>query len=151
MNEVKKKALWMALAGLVMGVGVGLMFHYFLSAPNSALSGNENRPIMILYLLVSGLYGAVNMGTSAIYGIEKWSILRCTFTHFLICIGSTVLFIGFLILQGMMPLEPAGILAMAAAIVAVYFLIWLIQYLSYRRRVKSMNAKLREWKARRER
>lgn len=148
MNEMRKKALWLTLGGFVLGVGIGAIFH-FLAGPDAYLAQEENWPVLLLYFVFSGLYGAVNMGSSAVYGIEGWSILRCTFTHFLICVGSTLLFFGMMILLGWMSVPPAGVCALTgAAFLAVYFLIWLVQYLAYRRKVKKMNAKLREWKAR---
>ena len=73
------------------------------------------------------------MGSSALYGIEDWSILRCTLTHFCICVGSTAVFFGVMILLGWMSMPPAGVCALTcAAFAAVYCMIWLAQYLAYR-------------------
>ena len=143
---MKKRALWMSLIGLALGAGVGILFH-LLSEPEAYLAQPEHRLSLVLYLLASGLYGAVNMGTSALYDMEDWSILRCTATHFAICLGSSALFFGTLILAGWMAMPSVGWWAvMLAAFVAVYCLIWLFQYLAYRRKVKNMNAQLRKWK-----
>ena len=145
---MRKKALWLSLIGFVLGVGVGVLMHAL--SDGGVLSRAENRLSLILYYLASGLYGAGNMGTSALYGMEDWSILRCTATHFAISIGSSVLFFGGMILLGWMHLPPLGwFLLMLIAFVAVYFLIWLLQYLSYRKKVKQMNAKLRQWRSHR--
>lgn len=150
MSELKKKALWLTLLGFALGLGVGLLF-CFVFEPDGFLTWNENKAALTLYLIASGLYGAVNMGTSAVYGIEKWSILRCTFTHFLITVFSTVAFFGMMILLGWMDMPPAGVCAVFGVIfVAVYASIWLFQYLAYRRKVKNLNAKLRAWKKSRE-
>ena len=148
MNETKKKALWFSLLGFALGVGIGVTFH-MLAGPDAYLAQGENLLSLLLYFLLCGLYGAVNMGTSALYAIEKWSILRCTFTHFMICVGSAAVFFGLLILFGWMEVPPAGIIALAgAAVVIVYLLIWLAQYISYRRKVRKMNVALRQWRAR---
>lgn len=147
MNEVRKKALWLSLLGLALGVGVGLMF-YLLGNPGGFLA--ENRPALLLYFAASGLYGAANMGTSAVYDIESWSILRCTFTHFLITVCSSILFFGMMILLDWMNMPSAGVCALIClAFVLVYAMIWLAQYIAYVKKVKKMNAKLREWKSRR--
>ena len=147
--NVKKKALWLSLLGFALGMGVGLLF-YFLRGEDGYLARKENRPDLILYFAFCGVFGAVNMGTSALYDIEEWSILRCTATHFAICLGSTVLFFGALILLDWMSMPPAaGIAVMGAAFVTVYFFIWLMQYLSYKREVRKINAKLRQWKSKR--
>ncbi|MBR0229296.1 MAG: DUF3021 domain-containing protein [Clostridia bacterium] len=147
MNDVKKRARWLSLLGFALGAGVGLMF-YFLAGSEAILAQADQLPARALYFLLCGSYGAANMGTSALYGIDEWSILRCTATHFLIVVGDTILFFGALILLGWMAMPPAGVCALiAAAYTLVYFLIWLAQYLSYKRKVKSMNAKLRSWKS----
>lgn len=149
MSNLRKKALWLALLGVVLGIGVGLMFYVF-AGPGGFLAQEENRLAMFMYFLLCGLYGAVNMGTSAVYDIESWSILRCTLTHFGITLVSTVLFFGTMILLGWLTAPPAGVcLLAAAAYVVIYFLIWLAQYLSYRKKVRKMNATLRKWKNRR--
>ena len=144
-----KKALWLSLIGFVLGVGVGVMFHT-LSGPDTYLAREEHRLGLMLYFLLSGVYGAVNMGTSAVYGIDSWSILKCTATHFAISVGSSLLFFGAMILMGWMAMPSLSwCLLMLAAFVAVYFLIWLLQYLAYRRRVRQMNEKLRAWRSHR--
>ena len=149
MNDVKKRALWLSLLGFVMGVGIGLMFQW-MAGSEGFLAQEDNHAERLLYFLLCGLFGAVNMGTSAVYGIEEWSILRCTLTHFLISVGSTVLFFGAMIVLGWMGVPPAGVCALiGAAFLMIYFLIWLAQYLSYKRKVKKMNAKLRAWKKQR--
>ena len=150
MNDVRKKALWMSLLGFALGLGIGVLFHA-LAGMDAFLAREENRSALLLYYLLSGLYGAANMGSSALYGIENWSILRCTLTHFCICVGSTAAFFGAMIRLGWMSMPPASVCALTgAAFVAVYCTIWLAQYLSYRRKVKKMNAALREWKKRRD-
>ncbi len=149
MREIRKKALWLSLLGFALGAGIGLFF-LSLGGSDAYLAREENGLSRLLYFLLSGLYGALNMGSSAVYGIETWSILRCTLTHFLITVVSTVFFFGAMILLGWMGRLPAGVWALFGAVfVTVYFMIWLMQYLAYRKRVNSMNAKLREWKARR--
>lgn len=149
MSNLRKKALWLALLGVVLGIGVGLMFYVF-AGLGGFLAQEENRLAMFMYFLLCGLYGAVNMGTSAVYDIESWSILRCTLTHFGITLVSTVLFFGTMILLGWLTAPPTGVcLLTAAAYVVIYFLIWLAQYLSYRKKVRKMNATLRKWKNRR--
>ena len=146
MNEVKKRALWLSLLGTMLGLGIGLLF-YWMAGSEGFLARADNHAERLLYFVLCGLFGAVNMGTSALYGIDEWSILRCTVTHFLISVGSTVLFFGALIAPGCMGMPPAGVCALiGAAFLTIYFLIWLMQYLSYKRKVKNMNAKLRAWK-----
>ena len=97
--------------------------------------------------MTCGLYGALAWGSSVIYGIESWSILRCTVTHGLITFGGLTMFFVVLIAAGWMKKPSFGAaLIMLIMFLLVYFLIWLIQFMIYRRKVKKMNLKLREWK-----
>ena len=151
MNDMKKTVLWLSLFGFALGIGIGLLF-YSLASPDAFLAQTDKLPARLMYFLLCGLFGAVNMGTSAVYGIEEWSVLRCTVSHFLISAGSTVAFFAVMIAYGWMDMPSAGVCALiAAAFVLVYFMIWLMQYLAYKRKVKKLNARLREWKAQRKR
>ena len=96
---------------------------------------------MAAYILISGGVGLVNMGTMTIYGIERWSLTRATLTHFAIVLGSYFALGGFL---GWFRSAMAWI--MLAGFVVVYFIIWLIIYLSYKRQVRRMNEDLKHWK-----
>ena len=146
MTNLRKKALWMSLLGFVLGIVVGLCF-LLIPEPES-LSFTNQILTMVLYYVFCGLLGAISMGTSVIYDIESWSILRCTVTHFLITIVGFIIFYAGLIVIGISSLPPPGICFFFIVIfVVIYFCIWLIQYLVFRHKVKKMNAKLQTWKA----
>ncbi len=146
MNDARKKAFWLSLAGFALGVCISLMFHS-LAGGEAYLAKPDHSPARLLYFVLSGIYGAVNMGTSALYDIDEWSILRCTLTHFLISVGSTLAFFGLMIALGWMDMPSATTCALTgAAFLLIYFLIWLTQYLLYHRRVRNMNEKLRDRK-----
>ena len=81
------------------------------------------------------------MGTMVIYDIEKWSILRATFTHFLIVMG--VMLLACFVLKWFEPWSAAFWIMMAAEL-AGYVIVWLILYHSYRRKVRKLNDMLRK-------
>ena len=148
MKELRKKALILSIAGFILGVLIGIAFLIIL---DDGTLKNENTVGKIIYLMTCGLYGALAWGSSMIYGIESWSILRCTVTHGLITFGGLTMFFGVLIAAGWMKKPSFGAaLIMLLMFLLVYFLIWLIQFMIYRRKVKKMNLKLREWKDHRE-
>ena len=144
MKELRKKALILSISGFLLGVLIGIAFLIIL---DDGTLKNENTVGKILYLMTCGLYGALAWGSSVIYGIESWSILRCTVPHGLITFGGLTMFFGVLIAAGWMKKPSFGAaLIMLIMFLLVYFLIWLIQFMIYRRKVKKMNLKLREWK-----
>ncbi len=143
MNELKKQALQKAVVGCVLGLLVGLGFS-LLSKGERSFLGLEGAAATALYFLISGLYGALSMGSSVVYGIEEWSIFRATMTHFLMVIA------GFAVLMWCISgsfWRYVSFWIMLAIMVVVYVLIWLIQYLAYRRRVEKINGELRRWKS----
>ena len=144
MKELRKKALILSLSGFLLGFLIGIAF---LVIPDDGTLKNEGIVGKILYLMTCGIYGALAWGSSVIYEIESWSILRCTVTHGLITFGGLTVFFGVLVVAGWMKKPSLGAaLIMLIMFLLVYFLIWLIQFMIYRRKVKKMNLKLREWK-----
>ena len=150
MNALRKRAVRLGLLGFVLGMLVGVAILLLSENDALSLSSAEKAASTILYLLLSGVNGAVCWGSTVVYGIESWSILRSTVTHFFIAFGSLFLFFCAGIALGLMQLPSPGIcLLILAACLAVYVLIWLGQYLVYQRKVKKMNLELKAWKARR--
>lgn len=97
----------------------------------------------VLYYLMGGLNGAVCMGFTVVYDIEKWSILRATATHFLITFTSLLTFA--FVTGWFKPGEPTFYVTIIICLV-VYVFIWLTQYLIFKRKVKRMNRDLERMK-----
>ena len=130
---MRKKAVLLALLGYIGGCLIGVFF---------ALQGSEfNLAKSLPDILLGGLPGAIAMGTVVIYDVEKWSILRATFTHFLVAMGVMVL--ACFVLKWFEPGSPAFWIMLGAELVA-YFLIWLIMYLGYRGKVRKLNELLKQ-------
>ena len=92
MREFWKKTLIMAAIGFAAGILVGLGF--LLPHGVGAYYAEYGAGWIALHLGMSGLLGAVNMGSTTIYDLERWGLLRCTLTHFLIamsCLYSSML------------------------------------------------------------
>ncbi len=128
-----KKAMIFGLLGYIAGCLIGLCFT--LQNNNNSLSSS------LPGILLGGIPGAIAMGTMVIYDIEKWSILRATFTHFLIVMG--VMLLACFVLKWFEPWSAAFWIMMAAEL-AGYVIVWLILYYSYRRKVRKLNDMLRK-------
>ena len=141
MRGLWKRSAILAAIGFALGVLVGLGF---LTAYGIGAFYLENGDgALALYLALSGLIGAVNMGSTTIYDLEHWCLLRCTATHFVISM-STVCSVGFS--QGWFSLRDPVTLWILAICVVVYIVIWLIMYLRYNRKIRRINAALKRWK-----
>ena len=130
-----KKTMLLGLAGFVLGV---LICIGFMLARSS-----EGLKAAFPNLVISGIYGAVAMGSSIVYDVEKWSIARATATHFLLVFA---LYFLLVLSMGWFSLSDPVFWIVVGAMVAGYILIWLLQYLSYKRQIREMNDELKKLK-----
>ena len=145
MEEIWKKAVVLGAVGMILGIFIGAGFWYLMSGEVPGTSTGLSA--MMLHLLLSGVLGMVANGSSVIYEIEEWSIIRATITHFIIAMG--VFYVIAFTLKWFSPSDPACWI-MSAIMVIVYFTIWMVQSLIFKHKVKRMNEELRKWKSRRE-
>lgn len=145
MEVIWKKAVILGAIGMILGIFIGAGFWYLMSGEVPETSTSLSA--MMLHLLLSGVLGMVANGSSVIYEIEEWSIIRATITHFIIAMG--VFYVIAFTLRWFSPSDPACWI-MSAIMVIVYFTIWMVQSLIFKHKVKRMNEELRKWKSRRE-
>lgn len=141
MKEVLKKALFLSALGCILGMTIGVVF-WIIGDPNALKEDSISN--LIVYIVVSGLYGMVAMGASAVYDIEQWSIARATLVHFIVTLA------GFYILglvEGWLTFGDAIFYIMTAAFLIIYFIIWLIQYMSVKHMVNNLNRDLEKMKS----
>ena len=89
----------------------------------------------ILQLLLSGLYGAVCMGTTVLYDIEKMPLLLSTALHYL---AVMLIYIPVALILCWISSVSEMLIVMAFMTVA-YFIIWIILYSIYKAQVKELN------------
>ena len=90
MSEFWKKTLFWGAVGFVLGMLVSLGFLLPMGIAQYYARHGSGR--LALQLLAGGALGAINMGSTSIYSLERWSLLRCTLTHF--CIAMPTYFTG---------------------------------------------------------
>lgn len=142
MNDVVRKSIIFSALGLIMGLAIGILL-WFVGDPQ-ALSAKESVGTLIVYLVTSGIYGMISMGSSVVYDIEEWSIAKATTVHFIVTL---VGFYALGMIEGWLTFGDAVFCIMSVAFVVVYFVIWMIQYLAFKRQVNEMNALLEKFKA----
>ena len=128
-----KKAMLLGLIGYFAGCMIGLCFS--LQSESFTLAG------ALPHILLGGIPGAIAMGTAVIYGIEEWSLLRATVTHFLIVMGALML--ACFVLKWFEPWSTPFWIMLAAELVG-YVIVWLIMYLGYKKQVRKLNKLLKE-------
>jgi len=113
---------------------------YYAVVPElTAVCGSEINAVVV-QALFSMLYGAAWAGASVIWEIERWSLLRQTVSHLIVCSLATFPIAYF---AWWMPHNGAGIALYFGIFFAVYLIIWLAQYAAMRKRLKQINERIR--------
>ena len=149
---MKKKLLFRCLMGAPIGVTVSLVITIIFSL---CLGGKEFRPAppelidlcgnavnaVIVQMLCSLIVGAASAGSSVIFEMERWSILKQTLVHFAVI---SVPFFGLGYLLNWLPHQLYGALGYVGAFIAVYLIMWFSIYFSIKFKLKKMNVQLME-------
>ena len=104
-------------------------------APELAEKAGSELNAFLIQLLLAGLDGAVCMGTTVIYDIEKFPLVLSTAIHFLITMLVYIPIAFYLCWVTTI----SEILIIMAIMAAAYLCIWLIMNLIYRKEVKKLN------------
>lgn len=141
-------ALGMLLGVVITSISVTLSMEdgkVYLCVPEfTRFIGNELTAFLIQAIL-SGVYGAVGMGVSVVYSIEKWSLVKASVVHFFATVSMYFLVSGFL--RWFSPfINPLESLIMLAIFVAIYVMIWSFNYISYKIQISKINMRLNRLK-----
>ncbi len=130
--ELKKTFLINSLIGIVAGMIVGLIF-WMTSGPDT---GGRS---FLLHMVASAVHGLIPMGAATVYSIESWGLTKSTAVHAILTLAAIV---GIELPMKWFPLGPEFAIAMAVYVV-VYVIIWLTNYLYWKRTVREMNEQLK--------
>ncbi len=150
---MKKKLLYRTLLGAPIGVTISLIVTVIISlctgngayypAPHELIAwcGNEITAV-IVQAICSMIIGALFGGSSVIWDVEKWSLLKQTLIHFaVISISFPVAFI-----LNWMPHNLLGSICYIIAFILVYVIMWISIYYSIKAKIKRMNQQLQKIK-----
>lgn len=143
-----KKALLRGLLGFVLGVfictTIALLISVCVGKYASTASeltsrmGSELNANIAQYLL-SGVLGFGFAAASAIFEIDSWNFTKQTIAHFIILI---ILYFPTAIILGWIPFNFTAILVYFLIWVAVYAIIWFVQYQFWKKRTARMNDRI---------
>lgn len=147
---MKKELLFRTLLGIPLGIALGTLLSLFSSW---VFSGEDYAPCVpalvqamgselaavTLQTALYGLLGAVFGGASVIWAVETWSILKQTGLYFLIT-SLTMLPVAYL--ARWMEHSLVGVLRYAGLFTGIFLVVWLVQYLAWRRRIHRLNQTL---------
>lgn len=150
-NAMKRQLLNYCLIGAPVGLALSTLItiaislftgdgNYYPATPELIADCGSELNAVAVQALFSLLYGALLAGASVIWQHERWSILRQTATHLAVCSLATFPAAYFM---RWMQHSTAGILTYFGIFIAIYAAVWLIIYLNTRRRIRRINARLR--------
>ncbi len=149
---MKKKVLFRCLLGAPIGLAISHLITVVISltvgdgnfypivSELADVCGSEINAVLV-QSLCSLLYGAAWAGASVIWEMERWSLLRMTAVHLVVC---SVFTFPIAYLMWWMPHNLKGILLYFAVFFFIYLCIWLSQYASMKKKIAKMNEKMRE-------
>lgn len=150
---MKKKIVLRSLMGAPIGVTVGVVITVIFSlclghgeyfpAPHELTDrcgGNATVAVMV-QTLCSLLVGAICGGSSVIWEMERWSLLKQTLVHFAV-LALPFFGIGYAVYW--LPHHIYGALGYVGGFAAVYCIMWCSIYFFIKSQIGKMNKQLRE-------
>lgn len=129
--------------GIIIGDGIVMLSGWVSSGRlivvSGSLLGKTNEEIILAFIiqsLLSGLYGALAFGGVIFYEIERIPLALATGLH---CLLVVVPFVPLSLFLGWGGGDIVTILIMAACQLVAFFIIWLIMYTIYKKKVKELN------------
>ncbi len=139
MNKLVKDAIILGSIGFVAGLLVSFVIYFFSGALTMEGPNNVSTTRLALKILVGGLQGALAMSTTVFYSIESWSLLMATLTHFVVTMAGLMIMAS---IQGWLNFADRTFILILILMLIIYALIWVLQYISYRRTLKEMNEEI---------
>ena len=150
---MRSRILRRALLGFLVGIAVGnliVIISGFVSEGKILLfdssllekTGSE-AGAFLMQTMLSGLYGAIGMGSAIVYELEDWPLLKASVIHYLIitrAIYPIALYLGW------MSPTVGDFLFVAVMLGIANTIIWLIMYAVYHFKVKELNHLLKHEK-----
>ena len=145
---MKKKIIMRGLFGLPTGIAIGFVITLIISACIGSGSfypvtpelidtiGNELNAV-ILQSVLCAIMGMGFAAASVIWELDSWSLAKQSGVYFLII---SVIMLPIAYVTNWMKHTVLGILSYVAIFAAIFVVVWLSQYLLWKRKIKKMNA-----------
>lgn len=145
---MKKKIIMRGLFGLPTGIVIGFVITLIISAciGNGSFypvtpelidtMGNELNAV-ILQTVLCAIMGVGFAAASVIWELDSWSLAKQSGVYFMII---SVVMLPIAYVTNWMKHTILGVLSYVAIFAAIFVVVWLSQYLLWKRKIKKMNA-----------
>lgn len=145
-----KKVLLRCLFGAPLGLAIGTVITivislfvgdgtYYAVVPELIRDCGSEINAVVFQSVLSLIYGAAWAGATVVWEKERWSILKQTVIHLIICSAATFPIAYF---ARWMPHNANGVLLYFGIFVVIYIGIWLSQYSAMKKKVEQINERL---------
>jgi hypothetical protein len=124
--------------GISMGLATG---EYYPCVPALADQFGSELAAVVFQAVLCGVLGAAFAAASVIWEVEKWSIAKQTGIYFFV-VSAAMFPIAYV--AGGMERSLAGCLIYFGIFVAIFVVIWVIQYLVWKNKIQRMNASIKK-------
>jgi len=138
MKRYVNSFIFRALIGALMGIAICLILYGFGLYDEIII---DDKPFVIMQFVGSALNGIVCMGSTIVYDIDNLGLSKVTLLHYVITLVS---FLCFNFLLGWF--SEFNIILILIVFTVMYFIIWLVNYLIYKREIRRMNIELEDIK-----
>ena len=146
--NMKKKMILRGLFGLPVGIAIGFVITLIISAcigngsfypvtPELIDSMGNELNAVILQTVLCAVMGAGFAAASVIWELDSWSLAKQSGVYFLII---SVIMLPIAYVTNWMKHTVLGVLSYAGIFAAIFVVVWLSQYLLWKRKIKKMNA-----------
>ena len=144
---MKKKLIGRGLIGFPVGIAIGYVITVMISIcigdgffyPVTPELVNKMGSELNAVLIQTGLSGIMGTGfamASVIWEIDSWSLAKQSGIYFMII---SVIMLPIAYFTNWMKHTALGVLSYVAIFVAIFVVVWLSQYLLWKRKIKQMN------------
>lgn len=129
--------------GAKLAAGMGMaMFYCLLFLGIGWANGMETieTRTLFIHLVVANIIGMIFSVASFIFEKEEWSLLKQTMVHFIILLGS---FLPVSVWMGWIPNHVSAILICVGIFIIVYFIIWFVMTIYWKKKIESLNHQLK--------
>lgn len=134
MKRYVNSFIFRALIGALMGIAICLILYGFGLYDEIII---DDKPFVIMQFVGSALNGIICMGSTIVYDIDNLGLSKVTLLHYVITLVS---FLCFNFLLGWF--SEFNIILILVVFTVAYFIIWLVNYLIYKREIRRMNKDL---------
>ena len=144
---MKKQILSRGLVGFPVGIAIGFVITLIISAyigdgsyypvtPELIGSMGNELNAVIFQTVLCGIMGSGFAMASVIWELDSWSLAKQSGIYFLI---ACIIMFPIAYIANWMKHSVTGVLSYVGIFVVIFVIVWIAQYLSWKRKIKRMN------------